>query len=66
MTTLADIEAAARRLPASEKQQLLLLVAQILRAEGRPLPEPRQFTGAEMRGWMDEDDQDAEALRGEG
>ncbi len=59
MSTLLEIEAAVRRLPPNEKQQLLMLVAQSLRMEGQALPEPRQFSAAEMQGWMDEDEQEA-------
>ena len=64
MSTLVEIEAAARKLPADQKQQLLMLVAQILREEGRPLPEPRRFGKEEMQGWLDEDERDMERLRG--
>ena len=65
MSTLLQIEAAARQLPLTDKQKLLVFVAQSLRAEGQPLPEPRQFSTAEMQGWMDEDEQDMRKLRGE-
>lgn len=63
MSTLAEIELAARRLPPAEKQQLLVLVAQSLREQNLPLPQPRLFSPAEMQGWMDEDERD---LRGQG
>jgi hypothetical protein len=56
MSTLIEIESAARRLPTEEKQKLLILVAQILRDEGHALPEPRTFSVEEMQAWMDEDE----------
>jgi len=63
MSTLSEIESAARDLPAAEKQQLLVFLAQSLRAEGQLLPEPRQFSAAEMQSWMDEDDRDLRTFR---
>ena len=66
MSSLTEIEAAAKRLPASEKQQLLVFVAQSLREEGRPLPEPRRFSPEEMQAWMDADERDLRAFRGKG
>jgi len=66
MSTLTEIESAARRLPTEEKQKLLILVAQILRDEGHALPEPRTFPVEEMRSWMDEDEDDMRRFRGPG
>jgi hypothetical protein len=66
MSTLAEIEVAARRLSPAEKQQLLIAVAQSLREENAPLPEPRVFSSAEMQGWMDEDERDLHEFRGQG
>lgn len=66
MSTLAEIELAARRLTPAEKQQLLVAVAQSLRQEGKPLPEPRSFSAAEMQAWMDEDERDFKAFKGQG
>ena len=65
MSTLVEIEAAVRGLPPNERQQLLLLVAQSLRDDGAPLPEPRKFTSAQMAEWMDEDEQDMKRIQGE-
>ncbi|MDB5172755.1 MAG: hypothetical protein JWN51_1528 [Phycisphaerales bacterium] len=56
MSTLVEIERAASRLTPGEKQQLLLSVAKSLGAEGLLLPEPRQFSPAEMQAWLDEDE----------
>ena len=63
MSTLAEIELAARRLSSAERQQLLILVAQSLRAEGQRLPQPRIFTAGEMQAWMDEDERDLQQFR---
>jgi hypothetical protein len=65
MSTLVEIEAAVRGLNPSDKQRLLVLIAQSLRSEGRDLPPPRQFTEDEMRRWMDEDEADLKKLRGD-
>jgi len=66
MSTLLEIELAARELSPAEKQELLLFVAQNLRAEGVALPEPRRFSATEMEGWMEEDDRDLRKLQGHG
>jgi hypothetical protein len=63
VSTLAEIEAAADRLPAAEKQELLLFLATRLRAERGVLPEPRKFTKEEMDGWIAEDEADMRRLR---
>lgn len=66
MSTLVEIESAARSLSAEEKRRLLIFVAQILREEGTSLPEPRAFSSAEMEAWMEEDERDMRELRGPG
>jgi hypothetical protein len=38
MSTLTEIETAVRQLTATERQHLLVFVAQTLRLEGQPLP----------------------------
>ena len=58
MSTLVEIESAAAALSASEKAELLLFVAQQLRAEQVPLPEPRLFSCEQLQAWMNEDDED--------
>jgi hypothetical protein len=63
MSTLLEIESAASRLSDKEKQQLLLVLAQSLRSHGQPLPQPRQFSAAEMQSWIDEDEADMQRLR---
>ena len=62
MTTLQEIESAVLQLSAEEKQRLLLRLTQNLRAEGA-LPTPRQFSAAEIQGWVEEDERDMEAFR---
>lgn len=65
MSTLAEIETAADALPPEQKQELLLFLAVRLR-EGRTLPQPRDFTKAEMDAWIVEDEADMESFhRGE-
>jgi len=66
MSTLIEIELAARQLPAADRQRLLIALAESLRLTGQPLPEPRVFSVAEMQGWMDEDEKDLKQLRGQG
>jgi hypothetical protein len=63
MSTFQVIESAARRLTADERRRLLIsltesLRAESLRAEARPLPEPRSFTSAEVEAWIKEDERD--------
>ena len=57
MKTLAEIERAVEALPSGEKTELLLFVAERLRKEQAPLPEPRDFTDEQLGGWMDEDEE---------
>ena len=60
MKTLAEIKRAVEELPSGEKTELLLFVAQRLREEQTPLPEPRDFSDEQLQAWMDEDE---EAMR---
>ena len=62
MTTLLKIESAILQLSTEEKQRLLLLLTQNLRAEGA-LPALRRFSAAEIQGWIEEDERDMEAFR---
>ncbi len=62
MTTLTEIEAAADRLTAEQKGELLLFLAARLRAERAPLPEPRAFSAEQIAAWMAEDEADLKAL----
>jgi hypothetical protein len=66
MSTLEEIELATRRLTPSERQQLIILIAQSLRSEGQPPPQPRDFSLSQMQEWMDEDERDMKKLREQG
>ena len=66
MSTLVEIETAAKHLPESDRQRLLISLMQSLRLTSQPLPAPRLFSVEEMQGWMDEDEADLNALRGQG
>ncbi len=63
MSTLVEIEAAAKQLPESDRQRLLISLIQSLRLTSQPLPPPRLFSLEEMQGWMDEDEADLKSLR---
>ena len=63
MSTLSEIEVAVTALPAKEKAELLLFVAEQLRAEGNALPEPRLFQAEQIEAWMDEDEEDMRKFR---
>ena len=63
MSTLVEIESAAVALSAAEKAELLLFVAQQLRTEQAPLPEPRLFPPEQLQAWMDEDEEDGRRFR---
>lgn len=54
--TLTEIEKAAESLPAAKKTELLLFLAESLRKEQAPLPEPRLFSEEQLQAWMDEDE----------
>ncbi len=56
MNTLVEIERAVGELPSSQKTELLLFVAQSLREEQAPLPEPRLISDDQLRAWLDEDE----------
>jgi hypothetical protein len=60
MKTLSEIERAAESLPPAQKTELMLFLAQLLRKEQAPLPEPRVFSNSQIEGWMREDE---EAMR---
>ena len=66
MSTLVEIESAARQLPEIDRQRLLISLMQSLRLPNQPLPAPKLFSVEEMQGWMDEDEADLKALRGQG
>lgn len=63
MSTLAEIEAAADALPATEKQELLLFLAARLRAQAGRLPAPRRFLREQLNGWIAEDEAEMQRFR---
>jgi hypothetical protein len=63
MSTLAEIEQAAEKLPQQQKQELMLFLGARLRAEGAGLPEPRQFSREQVQSWVTEDEADLRRFR---
>ena len=62
MTTLVEIERAAAALTAAEQGELLVYLAERLRAAGPALPEPRTFTADQVAAWIATDEADAREL----
>jgi hypothetical protein len=66
MSTLQEIESAAKLLPQDEKEGLLLFIAADLRAERTAvLPPLRRFSKKEMDGWIAEDEADMRNIKPE-
>ncbi len=63
MSTLAEIEQAAAKLSPEDKQELLLFLVTRLRNDGATLPEPRQFSSAQVAEWIAEDEADMAKFR---
>lgn len=63
MTTLSEIEAAADALSVEQKRELLLFLAQRLRAQRASLPQPRRFGREQVARWVAEDEADAKRFR---
>lgn len=64
MTTLLEIESAAKQLPVSQKEALLLFLADALRSEQTAsLPPPRKFSREEIASWITEDEADLRRLK---
>ena len=63
MSTLAEIEAAAKALPVNEQSELVRKLMHHIRGSGSLLAEPRKFTTEEMREWFDEDEREGRAIR---
>jgi hypothetical protein len=57
MSTLQQIETDAERLPASQKEELLIFLAMKLRSD-RKAALPRKFSKEEIAGWIAEDEAD--------
>ena len=63
MSNLAEIEAAADKLPPEQKQELMLFLAARLRAQGARMPEPRQFSREQTNAWIADDEADMQRFR---
>ena len=63
MSTLAEIEKAAEKLPQAQKQELMMFLGAKLRAERAGIPEPRQFSREQVQSWVAEDEADLKRLR---
>lgn len=63
MQTLIDIERAVQNLSVEQQAELLLFVAERLRSQHAPLPEPRDFSEEQLREWLDEDERAMERFR---
>jgi hypothetical protein len=63
MSTLAEIEKAAEKLPREQKQELMLFLGAQLRAERGGLSEPRQFSREQVQSWVAEDEADLKRFR---
>jgi hypothetical protein len=56
MSTLADIEQAAVKLPTEEQQQLLRFLLRVVPVADAELAAPRQFSDEEIQSWLAEDE----------
>ncbi|MDB6057804.1 MAG: hypothetical protein JWO95_1648 [Verrucomicrobiales bacterium] len=56
MSTLAEIEQAAEKLPLQEKTELLRFMLRIVPVDQSQLPEARVFSKEEVQGWLEEDE----------
>jgi hypothetical protein len=63
MQSLVDIEQAVQNLSAEQQAELLLFVAERLRRQRVPLPEPREFSKEQLKAWLDEDEQAMDRFR---
>lgn len=63
MQSLVDIEQAVENLSAEQQAELLLFVAERLRSQQAPLPEPREFSVEQLLAWLDEDEREMERFR---
>ena len=63
MQSLVDIEQAVENLSAEQQAEQLLFVAERLRSQQAPLPEPREFSEEQLLVWLDEDERAMERFR---
>jgi len=65
MSTVAEIESAAKQLATVDRQRLLLAIAQSLRVPEESLPPPRVFSADQSHDWIAGDDEAMKKLRRE-
>jgi hypothetical protein len=63
MSTLAEIEGAADKLPPEQKEQLFLFLAARLRIGTGQLPAPREFSREQIEGWIADDEEGIRRFR---
>lgn len=63
MSSVAEITSAIRELTPAERSELLLRIAEMIRAEGIPLPSPRDLSVEQMQRWIDEDEREMREIR---
>ena len=63
MSTLAEIEAAAKSLPPNEREELAIKLIAELPNGGTFLPEPRVFSKEQIKEWLDEDAKQGREIR---
>ena len=63
MSTLTDIESAVVTLPVEQQEELVLFLAEQLRASRQQLPPPRKHSREEMDAWIAEDEADMRRFR---
>jgi hypothetical protein len=63
MSTLTEIEAAAAMLSPEQQQELLLFLAERLRASDEQLPPTRRFSKEQVAAWIATDEADMRRFR---
>ena len=63
MSTLTEIDSAAKALPIEQQRELFISLASRLRAEPDALPEPREFSNVQMLRWIEQDEADMKRFR---
>jgi hypothetical protein len=58
MSTLSEIDSAAKALPIEQQRELLISIASRLRAHPGALPDPRQFPKDNILRWVEQDEAD--------
>jgi hypothetical protein len=61
--TLAEIEIAADALSQEQKEELFLFLAARLRSGPGAMPEPREFSSAQIQEWIADDEEGMRRIR---